>query len=163
MKFGGKEARLWCCLWLFGISILSLAGIVDDHCKRRRFDLIRLSLDSKSNFFLFVLLWEGIKRSGKEKDNCFFTGEAFSLKGGSGMGLTLSDLPIMGSKWLMTSFLLVFLKIERLICFVFHSRNNKTNVTIMCQNDELSSTMSWVGCLLKDLVLPDTWKLRGWE
>ena len=24
------------------------------------------------------------------------------------------------------------------------------NVTIMCRNDELSSTMSWVGCLLKD-------------
>ena len=23
-------------------------------------------------------------------------------------------------------------------------------VTVMCQNDELSSTMSWVGCLLKD-------------
>ena len=23
-------------------------------------------------------------------------------------------------------------------------------VTIMCRNDELSSTMSWVGCLLKD-------------
>ena len=23
-------------------------------------------------------------------------------------------------------------------------------VTIMCLNDELSSTMSWVGCLLKD-------------
>ena len=27
--------------------------------------------------------------------------------------------------------------------------SKKTNVTIMCQNDELSSTMSWVGCLLK--------------
>ena len=24
------------------------------------------------------------------------------------------------------------------------------NVTIMCRNDKLSSTMSWVGCLLKD-------------
>ena len=24
-------------------------------------------------------------------------------------------------------------------------------VTIMCRNDELSSTMTWVGCLLKDL------------
>ena len=24
------------------------------------------------------------------------------------------------------------------------------SVTIMCRNDELSSTMSWVGCLLKD-------------
>ena len=24
------------------------------------------------------------------------------------------------------------------------------NVTIMCRNDELSSIMSWVGCLLKD-------------
>ena len=130
MKFGGKEARLWCCLWLFGISILSLAGIVDDHCKRRRFDLIRLSLDSKSNFFLFILLWEGIKRSGKEKDNCFFTGEAFSLKGGSGIGLTLSDLPIMGSKWLMTSFLLVFLKIEGLYCFLFiqETKNQMTNL-----------------------------------
>ena len=125
MKFGGKEARLCWCLWLFDRSIL--AGIVDDHCKRRRFDLIRLSLDSKSNFFLFALLWEGSKRSGKEKDNCFFTGDAFSLKGGSGMDLTLSDLPIMGSKWLMTSFLLVFLKIEGsyFFCF-FNSRNNKT-------------------------------------
>ena len=26
------------------------------------------------------------------------------------------------------------------------------DVTIMCRNDELSSTMSWVGCLLKDYV-----------
>ena len=26
-----------------------------------------------------------------------------------------------------------------------------TNVTIMCHNDELSSTISWVGCLLTDL------------
>ena len=26
-------------------------------------------------------------------------------------------------------------------------------VEIMCRNDELSSTMSWVGCLLKDLEL----------
>ena len=25
--------------------------------------------------------------------------------------------------------------------------------TIMCRNDELSSTMSWVGCLLKDTEL----------
>ena len=28
--------------------------------------------------------------------------------------------------------------------------NDKWNVTIMCRNDELSSTMSWVVCLLKD-------------
>ena len=28
-------------------------------------------------------------------------------------------------------------------------------VTIMCRNDELSSTMSSVGCLLTDSVLPD--------
>ena len=33
-------------------------------------------------------------------------------------------------------------------------------VTIMCRNDELSLMMSWVGCLLTDSVLPDTWKLR---
>ena len=26
----------------------------------------------------------------------------------------------------------------------------QSNVTIMCRNDELSSMMSWVGCLLKD-------------
>ena len=30
-------------------------------------------------------------------------------------------------------------------------------------NNELSSTMSWVGCLLTDSELPDTWKLREWE
>ena len=36
-------------------------------------------------------------------------------------------------------------------------------VTIMCHNDELSSMMSWVGCLLTDSGLPDTWKLREWE
>ena len=29
-------------------------------------------------------------------------------------------------------------------------------VTIMCRNDELCSTMRRVGCLLTDLVLPDT-------
>ena len=145
MKFGGKEARLWWCLWLSGRSILSLAGIVDDHCKRRRFDLIRLSLDSKSTFFLFVLLWEGIKRSGKEKDNCFFTavcGGAFSLKGGSGMDLTLSDLPIMGSKWLMTSFLLVFLKMNGSYCFIFFQSKTITYVRIMsfqkASNDKFS-------------------------
>ena len=39
----------------------------------------------------------------------------------------------------------------------------KIKVTIMCCNDELSSTMSWDDCLLTDLVLPDTWKLREWE
>ena len=32
--------------------------------------------------------------------------------------------------------------------------------TIMYRNDELSSTMIWVGCLLTDSELPDTWKLR---
>ena len=35
--------------------------------------------------------------------------------------------------------------------------------TIMCRNDELSSTMIWDGCLLTDSGLPDTWKLREWE
>ena len=38
-----------------------------------------------------------------------------------------------------------------------------SNVTIMCRNDELSLTMSWVGCLLTDFGLPDTWKLWQWE
>ena len=148
MKFGGKEARLWWCLWLFDRSILSLAGIVDDHCKRRRFDLIRLSLDSKSNFFLFALLWEGSKRSGKEKDNCFFTGGAFSLKGGSGMDLTLSDLPIMGSKWLMTSFLLVFLKIERSHRGFLEHWNSQKSVSNIWQR---------FSCLL-DEGIPKIWK-----
>ena len=46
---------------------------------------------------------------------------------------------------------------------VFIVSTKKTSVTIMCRNDELSSTMSWVGCLLADSVLPDTWKLRDWE
>ena len=36
-------------------------------------------------------------------------------------------------------------------------------VTIMCRNDELTSTLSWVGCLLTHEVLPDVWKLREWE
>ena len=31
-----------------------------------------------------------------------------------------------------------------------NSARLETIVTIMCHNDELSSTMSWVGCLLKD-------------
>ena len=31
-------------------------------------------------------------------------------------------------------------------------------VTIMCRNDELSSKMSWVGCLLTDSGLSGTWK-----
>ena len=38
------------------------------------------------------------------------------------------------------------------ICFfkkTFLSQGD-SNVTIMCLNDELSSTMKWVGCLLKD-------------
>ena len=30
-------------------------------------------------------------------------------------------------------------------------------------NNELSSSMSWVGCLLTDSVLPDAWKLSKWE
>ena len=30
-----------------------------------------------------------------------------------------------------------------------------TIVTIMCCNDELSSTMSWVGCLLKDIFVAE--------
>ena len=38
-----------------------------------------------------------------------------------------------------------------------------TFVTIMCRNDELSGTMSWVGYLLTDKLLPDKWKLRDWE
>ena len=29
------------------------------------------------------------------------------------------------------------------------------SVTVMCRDDELSCTMSWVGCLLTDLVLSD--------
>ena len=33
---------------------------------------------------------------------------------------------------------------------VRHNAQLTTYVTIMCRNDELSSTMSWVGCLLKD-------------
>ena len=36
-------------------------------------------------------------------------------------------------------------------------------VTIMCPNDELSSMMSWVGCLLTDSWLPDSRKLREWD
>ena len=39
----------------------------------------------------------------------------------------------------------------------------KMFVTIMCRNDELSWTISWVGCLLTDSVLPDKWKLREFE
>ena len=39
----------------------------------------------------------------------------------------------------------------------------QVDVTIMYRNDELSSTMSWGVCLLTDLVLPDTWKLKEWE
>ena len=42
---------------------------------------------------------------------------------------------------------------------VFHGK--LTNLPNFCPNDELSS--SWVGCLLTDSVLPDTWKLREWE
>ena len=37
------------------------------------------------------------------------------------------------------------------------------NVTIMCRNEKLSSTMSWVGCLLTDRGLPDTCELNEWE
>ena len=40
---------------------------------------------------------------------------------------------------------------------------NVTFVTIMCRNDELGLTMSWVDWILTDLVLPDAWKLREWE
>ena len=36
-------------------------------------------------------------------------------------------------------------------------------MTIICRNDELSSMMSWVGCLLTDSGLPDTRELREWE
>ena len=43
------------------------------------------------------------------------------------------------------------------------STEQYTFVTIMSRNDELSWTMSWVGCLLTDKVLPDKWKLREWE
>ena len=32
----------------------------------------------------------------------------------------------------------------------FRSEKQMTFVTIMCHNDELSSTLSWVGCLLPD-------------
>ena len=39
----------------------------------------------------------------------------------------------------------------------------KYSVTIMCRNDDLSLAMSWVGCLLTDSGLPDTWKLRECE
>ena len=36
-------------------------------------------------------------------------------------------------------------------CHRWHQQHlGETFVTIMCPNDELSSTMSWVGCLLKD-------------
>ena len=35
------------------------------------------------------------------------------------------------------------------------------SVPNFCCNDELSSTMSSVGCLLTDSVLPDSWKLRA--
>ena len=35
-----------------------------------------------------------------------------------------------------------FQKVEQVV--------KQLNVTIMCLNDELSWTMSWVGCLLKD-------------
>ena len=35
-------------------------------------------------------------------------------------------------------------------------------MTIMCHNDEFSSLMSWVGCLVSDSGLPDsTWKFYG--
>ena len=38
-----------------------------------------------------------------------------------------------------------------------------SSLTIMCRNDELSWTISCVGCLLPDSVLPDKRMLRGWE
>ena len=44
-----------------------------------------------------------------------------------------------------------------------HRTKVETIVTIMCHNYELGPTMSWVGCLQTDLVLPDTWKIREWK
>ena len=39
----------------------------------------------------------------------------------------------------------------------------KAYKSIICRNDKLSWTMSWVGCLSTDYVLPDAWKWREWE
>ena len=47
-----------------------------------------------------------------------------------------------------------FFKINALIIFFIAGKQvYDTIVTIMCRYDELSSTMSWVGCLLPNLEL----------
>ena len=47
-------------------------------------------------------------------------------------------------------------------CPIFDDSTLLSIVPNFCRNDELSLTMSWVGCLLTDSVLSDTWKLREW-
>ena len=62
-----------------------------------------------------------------------------------------------------------FCKKKILATFVSHCAHvrriflEKLCVTIMCRNDEFSSTMSWVGCLLTDPRLADTLDLRELE
>ena len=62
-----------------------------------------------------------------------------------------------------------FAKKKILATFVSHCAHvrriflEKLCVTIMCRNDEFSSTMSWVGCLLTDPRLADTLDLRELE
>ena len=53
----------------------------------------------------------------------------------------------------------MFSRILNFLFVILFSRKNKRLpifVPNFCRNDELSSTMSCVGCLLTDLVLPDT-------
>ena len=43
---------------------------------------------------------------------------------------------------------------------IFLNRIKKCSTEDVCL---ISAAASWVGCLLTDSVLPDTWKLREWE